>query len=72
MLITGNVIHIPQELLSDTQLVYLESYKLSVETDRQTELQRRMKVAIQEAEDTIPPQREVIPLLRLRWPTIAS
>jgi len=46
--------------------MYLDSYKLSLETERRGELLRRIKEALKEAEDKIPSQREVVPLLRLR------
>ena len=52
--------------MSKTQCALLESYRLSLVTQRQTELQAKIKQAIDEAEDELPPPRSVIPLLRVR------
>ena len=54
-----------QEVLSSTQLAYLESYRQCLLAQRQTELQDRIKTAIQDAGDTIP-DRSVTPLQKIR------
>ena len=55
-----------QELLTRTQRTLLESYQLSVQSQRQAELERRIRQAIEEAEEELPPPRNVVPLLRVR------
>ena len=56
-----------QELLTPTQHTFLESYRLSLQSQRQSELEKRVRQAIEEAEDELPPPRNVVPLLRARW-----
>lgn len=55
-----------QGLLSRTQLVMLESYRQCLISQRQDELQQRIKQAVEEAEDQLPPERNVVPLLKVR------
>jgi len=55
-----------QELLSKTQRALLESYHQALITNRQTDLQERIRKAIQEAEDQLPKERTVTPLLKVR------
>lgn len=55
-----------QEILSQTQMILLESYRQSLVSRRQEELQSRMRDAVKEAEEQLPPDRKVVPLLRMR------
>jgi len=56
-----------KELLTQTQHTFLESYRLSLQSQRQSELEKRVRQAIEEAEHELPPPRNVVPLLRARW-----
>ena len=54
-----------QEILSPSQLAYLERYRQGLLEQRQSELQDRIKVAMDEASDTIL-ERNVTPLMKAR------
>ncbi len=47
-------------------MILLESYRQSLMSMRQEELQSRIRDAVKEAEEQLPPDRKVIPLLRMR------
>lgn len=54
-----------QEVLSTTQLMYLESYQEGLVSQRQAELHERIQTAIREASDVVP-ERTVTPLKKIR------
>ena len=54
-----------QELLSKTQCALLESYRQTLISQRQEELQHRIRQALEDAEDELPPVRTVVRLLRV-------
>ena len=57
-------------MLSQTQIILLESYQQSLVSKRQEELQSAIRDAIKESEDQLPAERKVVPLLRIRYSTI--
>ncbi len=56
-----------KEILSSVQLMYLESYKTSLASERQAELQERINAAIKEEDERFPVKRNVTPLIKIRY-----